>query len=207
MERKEFIEKLVEEKKSRHEVHGELISQGYSTAGYEDEYAETLKEKGVSEPQPAMPKHYSPAAPERIKERTMHIAIPKILVLFVLLAVVGGALYGILYSMQESAPGVQEEIQWGMEESPVENEEGFNFSDFLLQSKVEATAASANVSGGRMGSYDGACDDIIVVAPIECLDTPKTFSVFAPMSNGAYYCVDSNEFSGAVAKPNSALCR
>jgi hypothetical protein len=207
MERKEFIYKLVEENKTRHEVHGTLISQGYPTAGYEEEYAQALKDRGIQEPQPKPVSVHFPPASHSAKSHTAHIAVPKIAVLLFFLMLAGGALYGVLYAVKGESPEAQEEIEWGVEEEQAASEEGFNFSDFLLQSKVEATAASANVSGGRMGSYDGACDDITVVAPVECLDTAQTFAVFAPMSTGVYYCVDSTEFSGPVSRPSNALCK
>lgn len=207
MERKEFIYKLVEENKTRHEVHGALISEGYATAGYDQEYAQILAEKGISEPRPqTVPQQYL-SKPVNATPHTTHVAIPKVAVLLVFLALISGAAYGVYSLTKESVPEAQEEIQWGVEEDQVVSEEGFNFSDFLLKSKVEATAASANVSGGRMGSYGGACADIIVVAPVECLDTEQSFAVFAPMSTGVYYCVDSNEFSGAVSRPKSPLCK
>jgi hypothetical protein len=161
----------------------------------------------VPEPQPQSVPRPSGVITSTVKSRSAHIAIPKFVMPILLLALIGGAAYGVFSLVKEDVPVAEEEIQWGVEEDTAVSEEGFNFSDFLLQSKVKATAASANVSGGRMGSYDGACDDIIVVAPVECLDTEKTFAVFAPMSTGVYYCIDSNEFSGSVSRPKSALCR
>ncbi len=90
-----------------------------------------------------------------------------------------------------------------------EIQDGINFNDFLLQQKVAATAASAGLYVGKMGSYEGVCGDITVVEPIQCLETAETFAVFAALSNGQYYCSDSASFSGQVDSPlrDTALCQ
>ena len=99
-------------------------------------------------------------------------------------------------------------LQW-QEGTWEEDPEGLNFSDFLMQQKVAATAASANMYGGRMGSYEGVCSDITIVDPIQCAETPETFAIFAPLSDGQYYCSDSTSFTGTITGPlrDTVLCQ
>lgn len=84
---------------------------------------------------------------------------------------------------------------------------GFNVGDFLIRSKVETTAASVKIFGAKMGDYNGSCDDVTVVAPIECRANSKSFAVFAPLSGGGAYCVDASGFSGAVVVPAAFSCQ
>lgn len=138
------------------------------------------------------------------------MAVLGLLVPFIFAAVMGTIFYSVfntLYSQNiMNDPRLQEEIQWGTPISGTEGVNGMTLADYALQGKVVATGASANVSGGRMGAYDGACADISVIAPVECLDTVESFAVFARMSDGSYYCVDSNEFGGITTRPTTAIC-
>lgn len=102
-------------------------------------------------------------------------------------------------------PSEPEEIIWGKQGVTDETKKELDFNDSILQTKVEATVASANVHGGRMGSYDGVCSDIIIVAPVACSATTRAYAIFAPMSNGTYFCVDKSGFRGLIsARPTTA---
>lgn len=108
-----------------------------------------------------------------------------------------------LFSEFES---VQTQNSQEFDEAATENE-AFNVADFLMEQKVKATAVSAKISGGRMGSYEGACNDIIVEEPVVCRSTGMEFVVYGPMVAGDIYCVDSTDFSGRVTLPNALSCQ
>jgi hypothetical protein len=128
------------------------------------------------------------------------------LVFLALLILAGG---GMFYYYTTTAPYVpaDEEIQWG-EEAPAQGvTQSETFSDSVLEAKVETTMASVKLFGGRMGSYDGACDDITVVDPIVCRHSDRAYVVFAPLSIGQYYCVDAQGFKGNVRRPGDLACK
>lgn len=107
-------------------------------------------------------------------------------------------------------PGISDEpIKWGtQEDAKTAGDE--EFSDSLIETKVEATVASANIYGGTMGGmFDGVCKDISVVAPVKCKQTPNSYTIFAQLAGGKYYCVDKLGFRGTVEKvPTSgSSCR
>jgi len=77
-------------------------------------------------------------------------------------------------------------------------EGGLTFNDFLLQSNVKGTEASARIWGSTMGSYDGVCSDIAVVDPVVCQESGTSYVIYAPLSNGTYYCLDSSGFNGVI---------
>lgn len=82
----------------------------------------------------------------------------------------------------------------------------FNIADVFTKSKVEATAASVKLFGGRMGDYNGACEDVSVVAPVVCKSQGDSFVVFAPLVSGTFYCIDAKDFSGEVVRPLEYAC-
>jgi hypothetical protein len=88
-------------------------------------------------------------------------------------------------------------IPWGEAVVDGRNHQA-TFDDSVLETKVEQTVVSANIQGGRMGSYDGVCKDITVVAPIRCHQEEFGYAIYAPMADGSYFCVDSSEFRGYI---------
>lgn len=84
---------------------------------------------------------------------------------------------------------------------------GSRVSETLIISKVETTAASAKLYRGRMGFYDGVCDDITVVAPIVCKNTSEYFLIYSALTPTSYYCADSNNFSGEVEHLKDDRCQ
>jgi hypothetical protein len=97
-----------------------------------------------------------------------------------------------------------EPIKWGEPTILKDAPEGFNFEDLVTKSNVETTAASATVYHGRMGSYEGVCQDISVVDPIQCRQNGESFMIFAPVSTGELYCIDNTSFSGTIPGINTA---
>ena len=81
-------------------------------------------------------------------------------------------------------------------------------ADSILQTKVDSTVASARIYRKRMGTYDGVCRDITVVAPVACKETNEQFVIFVPLSNATEYCVDSTgKVSNAVdPSPEAVRC-
>jgi hypothetical protein len=84
---------------------------------------------------------------------------------------------------------------------------GSRVGETLIISKIETTAASAKLYRGRMGFYDGVCEDITVVAPIVCKNSSDYFLMYAPLTPTSYYCADSNNFSGEVEEPKGNRCQ
>lgn len=114
----------------------------------------------------------------------------------------------LIFNTYFSTPEVTNEpISWG--DAVVDGKgDAATFDDSVLQTKVEQTVVSANIQGGRMGSYDGVCNDVTIVAPIRCQQAQSGYAIFAPMANGSYFCVDSTEFRGYVQQrpPQGSLC-
>ncbi len=79
--------------------------------------------------------------------------------------------------------------------------------DTILVSKVKSTAASANLYHNRMSFYDGVCDDISVVEPIQCKDGSAFFMIYVRLPDGTYYCSDSYGSEGVVSIPKESRCQ
>jgi hypothetical protein len=128
------------------------------------------------------------------------------LVFLALLVLAGGGLF-YYHSVMTANVTADEQIPWG-EEAPARTDtQSETFSDSVLEAKVETTMASVKLFGGRMGSYDGACKDITVVAPVVCRNSDRAYVVFVPLSIGQYYCVDASGFKGNVRRPGELTCK
>lgn len=196
LSRKDYIKQCLEKGMSRNEVKHELISLGYGSAGFEDEYTGLVSELGISELVPTVShlqyktlgtKKEIKAVP---KKSVVVVGKPKPLMMVILAILFVGIGFSFL-SVLGYVPTI---------------DKGSNVSDRLVQSKVEATGASAHVFATRMGSYDGVCDDITVVDPVECQGDKTSFIVFAELSSGFYHCVDNSGFSGTVTDRPTQSC-
>lgn len=188
-EQREFIKKLLQAGNTREEVRRALISDGRPTAGYDTQYADLLRELGVEEPKQKMPNMQAMGeAPLRDKNKNLPPRTPIVQSFYALkiLFLIGMVCAAILY-------GGKFAISFLHLDGSAEEENGQDLNDIVLQSKVRTTVASARIQGGRMGSYDGVCKDISVVAPLQCLQTPVSFVIFAPLSDGTYFCEDKAE--------------
>ncbi len=128
------------------------------------------------------------------------------LLLLLLIILAGGAAFFYYTLMAPTIPD-EEAIEWGKEAPRDAASEVITLSDSVLEAKVETTVASVKLWGGRMSSYDGACDDITVVDPIQCRHGDREYVVFAPLSIGQYYCVDAAGFKGNVRRPGELSCK
>ena len=141
---------------------------------------------------------------------TMKPALFRTLMVVFIIALFGIFLAGgkLIVDTFFSIPEVSDEpIQWGQSNQRTAAS-GHTLEDSLLQTKVEQTVVSGNIQAGRMGSYDGVCTDIVVVAPIRCEQSVTGYSLSAPMSDGTYFCVDSEGFKGFIEKrpAQASLC-
>ncbi len=201
-----LIKKLIEEGNNRHDARRALVSAGYGTDDFNTFYDTALAQLGVSEPRDAMPDFRAVgessvyrnepygAGPSRLIH---NLKVALVLAILFTLVVVGGYMLFSYLSMPKIS---DEPIEWGKPAVKVHNDETLGFSDSVLQTKVKATVASAMVQGGRMGGYEGVCSDITVVAPVSCRQTQSGFVIYAPMSDGTYYCEDKAENGTIVSK-------
>jgi hypothetical protein len=194
MERKAYIEEQIKAGKDRQSVRHELVSQGESTAGFDEEYASVLQKLGVPEPKQQSAFRYEPQEKAEIQKSVDRILERKRSSMKTILKAVGVVIVCVLlvvFVMQ--LPFVKE----GREE--------VSFSDTIVETNIQATGASAKVQGGRMGSYEGVCNDISVVAPIRCISNDESFAIYGLLSDGTVYCVDTDS-SGRVDRLDGVHC-
>ena len=140
-----------------------------------------------------------PVQPSHITRGTSLFTIIVLIVL--VLAILVGGLFVASKFLLPTHPSSDEPIQWGKERVVEQKDiQELGVGDSILETKVRATVVSAKIQGGRMGSYDGVCKDITVVSPVKCRQTTAGFIIYAPLSNGAYFCEDKSEKGIVVAK-------
>lgn len=211
-EKKQLIKKMVENGSDREDIRRELISQGLNTKDFETEYATLVKETPVI---PSEPKQKRTSTEGRIlgdfeslSSRALRDNAPAITLRAMLFYTLSFVLvFGIaLYAWTQ---GNVLMTFFGIDGSDIQRiEQSLNVKDRLLQGKVTATASSAKVQGKRLLSYQGVCGDIAVVKPVVCKQVGESFVVFAQLSDGTYYCVDSNGFSGVVNRiASTEMCQ
>ena len=192
-----LIHKLIQEGKSRHEVRTALISEGFGSKDLDADYERALQELGVEEP-----KHvhtdfsYTPTEKASLQKSEARHHRKKMGTLKSALV----ALFVIAFSIL---------LLMFLRGAPLYKEDAgeLDLGESLVRTKVETTAASVKVYGGRLGTYEGACDDISVVDPVICKEEGTAFVVFAPLSTGVVYCVDSTGEKGDVIRPLGVRCK
>jgi hypothetical protein len=210
-EREELIAKLVQEGKKKEEIRNELISQGLSTEGFQTQYEALAKESPL--PQAPAPIKKKPEPPQSdgsilgdyesfdlekksTASNSQFISSLKKLVVLSLFCV-------LLFIVWTQNPDIFDYRNWSSQQSTSTGEEttveqNLSVNDKLIQGKVESTVVSAGLFVNRMGGFDGVCNDISVVEPVRCQMTKNSFVIFAPVSIGGYYCVDSKQQRGVV---------
>ena len=208
------IKTCVEEGKNKLATRSELVSQGFSSQGFEEVYTAILGELGKEEPKQAMPGFLQSTGEVALSTAPRHVrarqsAKNRNVLIFVILAIVCAAL---LYRVASLAmPLVKKHFQ----DAPLETTDDtadpttLTSTDKLLEAKVESTGASANLYVRRMSFVDGVCKDISVVPPVQCTQSPTSYAVFALLSNYTYYCVDGQGSRGIVLKrpENAGSCK
>lgn len=191
-ERKAFIQKLIQEGKSRHQVRTELISHGYGSAGFDEEYSSVIAELGIDEPQHVIKDFtYTPKEKDDLRKSEERYARKKGKSVRSFLMVVGIIVVCVVCIVA---------INTVMEVKPKGDDPALDFSDTLMRTNIVSTSASVKVHGGRMlGDYSGACEDVSVIAPIQCKASNAQFVVYGPITEGRMYCVDATGYSGVVA--------
>ncbi len=209
-EQTDIIKQSLTEGKDRHATRRELISQGVSTQDFDTAFNGVLGELGISEPKQAMPKlNATGEAPVYFKTHRK-VRVLRVVRLCVLVCILlGVAWYAFEGSGVYKIP-IPSLIQDTYNSSIfVREHSDVSFADSILKTKVDATVASAQISGKRMGDYTGVCKDITVVPPVACKESEKSFAIFVPLSNGTQYCVDSTQKVSSFVdpSPNIALCK
>jgi hypothetical protein len=198
-DRKAFIQKLIQEGKSRHQVRTELISHGYGSAGFEEEYTATIASLGIEEPKHVSKDFtYTPKEKDELRKSEERYARKKGKSIRSLLMVIGVIVVCVVSIVA---------INTVMEVKPTGDDPAMDFSDTLMRTNIVSTSASVKVFGGRMGGYDGACEDVSVIAPIQCKADGTQFVVYGPITQGRMYCVDAGGYSGVVpTTPRGMTC-
>jgi hypothetical protein len=207
-ERNQIIQNGVKAKKQKSDIRKELIGAGYRTGDFDELYASTLTELGFQEPVPPKvtvgTKTYIPPEFGGTQVTLPHANsgtnyVKGALIGVICIALVASAFFFGSQLLDTSTNISNEPLKWGKERVQEKEEDvGLSFGDEVLQTKVKATVASAMIQGGRMGSYDGVCKDISVVAPIVCKQTENSFMMYVPMSNGTYFCEDEKQQGSIV---------
>lgn len=208
-EKKQIIELGIQAQKQKFEIRKELVGGGHDTTDFDEVYSATLVRLGLQEPIPSKvtfgSKTYIPpefggtgVKPPHINNGIRYSKVGAfffvVIVLFIALIFAG------LKFVVKTNPDDNEPLKWGKERvQDTRRGEGLSLGDEVLQTKVKATVASAMMQGGRMGSYDGVCKDISVVVPVACKETEKSFMIYAPMSNGTYFCEDKKQQGSIVS--------
>ena len=214
-EKKALITKLITDGATRLEAKSTCIGEGYGSSGVDELYTAVLNELGVPEPKDTT------TALQATGERTLstsptHSQIKKkrsqLIVFCVILAICALVVFfGIKATVPLLMPTitVDQPIKWGEKTTVTTNNNTTDFSDGILQAKVESTFSSAKVQAGRMGSLDGVCRDISVVAPVDCTQSPTSLAVFVALSNNTFFCIDKGGFSGNVPiqPKNAGSCK
>ncbi len=73
---------------------------------------------------------------------------------------------------------------------------GIEVSDAHIEATMLRLQGSAFVYHGRLGYFDGVCSDIGLPKDYVCRETEKSFIIYAQLSDGTWYCVDSTNFKG-----------
>lgn len=204
-EKRTLIEASIKRGDTKYKTRDELVSQGYATEGFDLLYATALTHLRVQQPKEKMSTSLLVTGEmplsNRFEKKRVHIYRSysiKMMLFLLLCAVV------LWFGVRELYPiiskdAVSTEIDlWGKRVEKGVGINPLNATDSLLQTKVESTAASANLFVGRMGFFEGVCKDISVVSPVQCSESATGFAIFTRLSNGSFYCVDRAGFRGVL---------
>ena len=208
-EKLKIIQQGIEANKQKFEIRKEIVGAGFPTDDFDTTYASVLATLGKQEPiAPKVILQTKTYIPPEFGGKTiqpLHVqggltAFQVVGIVLLLIALALGGLYAGAKFLLPTQTISNEPIQWG-EDRVVEEKDiqALGAGDGILETKVKATVASAMLQGGRMGSYDGVCKDISVVAPVRCRQTTAGFIIYVPLSNGAYYCEDKLQNGKVVA--------
>lgn len=197
-----LMRQLLEEGNPRESVHNELISQGYDTDGFEEEYAAIANElnievgstsaKQVSADPTQAALGVGPDA-YRVYKRPLGVGrmlrdalklLAGVLVIaaaFILLSGYGTQLKNALFG--ESSGEFSD----------------MTAQDLSHQANMRAFQASAETYKRRLLDYSGMCSDIGINREVyRCNENTESYAIEVPLSTGEYYCVDSSGFAGVT---------
>jgi hypothetical protein len=81
-----------------------------------------------------------------------------------------------------------------------------DINDFVAQARVDTMFTAGKRYYSRILTYEGVCSDVVIQKPAVCRSTEETFVVYTPLSNGKYYCRDTDGYKAVqAARPDSPL--
>lgn len=211
-EAKALLRKLVEEGKRHDEVRRGLISEGFSTEGFADEYDELFTELGIENtPKEVMVPPVNPILQEEarkyskeskdvvqsqeIKRRSNFIKI--VTGVFVIVAAV--------LMLSGIGPGIWQNTFEDF--SVAKNTQ--NPVDIARESQLRTMQLAAEAYRAKLLDYVGVCKSIGVDhETYNCVERGEVYAIEAPLSDGTFFCVDSTGFAGinSISQGNSGKC-
>ncbi len=176
----------------KNQLKAELVSVGADTSSFDQVYDAEATKLGLNQVAPTnfgnKTASYDYVPDLEHKDKPTHVM--NVIVLIVPVLLLGTVLYLIFFSPF---------LQWT-------DRAGAN--DAVLQQRLHTMEAAIKVQGGRMGSYEGACNDVAIEQPARCRSGDRYFVLDVPLSTQSYYCIDSSGFSGTVdRRPAGDRCR
>lgn len=198
---KELVRRLLKEGQRYDDVRRAIISNGHSTAGFEDEYNDIQSELGIVEPKPepvALPK-INPVMDAEVKDRADEyeqkrraLMLTNVARLIVGLLVIAAA--GIIFSRYGET--IREKVMGNMLTNTVD---GLGAADIKIETDLRRFQLSAERYKSTLLDYGGLCESIgINKDAYSCIDDVETYTIEAILSNDQYFCVDNTGYAGIV---------
>ena len=198
----ELLQQLHEAGHDRNAIYNELISQGYSTEGFEEAYRAVAGSDAVHTDAAEAEATTAPTQDsiERQLERyhqsrnTVDMAVLRRNII----KIVGGGIVitGLLIIATTYWSDARTFI-FGERESDSE----LSAEDVVTQANLASMQRSANRYRSRMLDYGGVCRSIgIDRAKYTCTESRDAYAIEGQLSDGRYYCVDSTGFAGVQAR-------
>ena len=214
-ERYELIKKALQEGKRRDDVRRELITNGFSTEGFEAQYQTAMKELGIEESTSTTSEPAFKLADRILSEKAIvrtitqtpsskkwiRMLIEVVLLLVVIMLAAGlFRLYGVYQSKSAADKHNSEEGQ------PL-NE--FSFADSITKAQMTTLQISAEQYKRKLFDYGGLCISIGIPDDVFCSENIKEYAMESLLSSGLFYCIDSTEFSGITqsSKRDAFSCK
>lgn len=190
-----YIRKGIIDNRTKNEIRALCVSEALKLDGFDEIYEEIRKELGVD----AVKSNNQFGA----KTATYNTGIYdprhgqagrrlKTALIFLSVALLAGVAFWGLYLLMSSGSA-----------------DRATSADNLLKTKLHQRAASLDVNAGRFNSYEDVCQITSVEEPMRCRSSQAGYTVYAPLQNGGYYCIDNSGYAKEQDSPplNGARCR
>jgi hypothetical protein len=193
-EQEQAIEASLQAGDDRHTTRRALVSQGISTSDFEKTYTSVLTRLGIEEPKPPAVKRIPSGEVASIaRRRKRGSGFFNFLLTAFLIVVIGGCV-ALLFPSVQKVITTFIDTYGNMDRGA--SKERFSVGKSIIETKVDATFASARIYKGKLLDYQGACTGVTVVAPVACKENAVSLVMYAPLAEGGYYCVDSSGGTG-----------